>query len=346
MSLTVEIKDLGQSELEISGELSVEAFASFRPAVIKDYGSKIQIDGFRTGHIPEKVIVDKVGEEAILLEMAELALKETYPKIVEEHKLDVIGRPEINLTKVAPGNPLGFKIKTAIMPKVELPDYQAIAKEVLAGNKIDIADTTEDELSKALANLQKELAHQGHQHGLEEKGDHEHSLPALDDELAKKFGLETLDELKFKIKEGIKNEKLGHAKEQRRLKMIEAIGTASKLELPPVLIENEQDKMLAEMEDQTARMGLKFDDYLGHLKKTREELKETWAAEAKKRVTFGLILNAISQAEKIEAPAEELQKEVDYLATRYADVDEARLRSYANTLLVNEKTLEFLENAK
>lgn len=344
MSITVEIKDLGQSELEISGELSAEAFAAFRPKVIKDYGSKLQIDGFRAGHIPEKVIVDKIGEEAILLEMAEEALKDSYPKIVEEHQLDVIGRPDIQLTKVAAGNPLGFKIKTAIVPKVELPDYQAIAKKVLAGNKIDVSDTTLDELTKALENLQKELAHQGHHHGPDEKVDHEHPLPALDDELAKKFGLETLDEFKTKIKDGIKNEKLGQAKEGLRLKLIEAIGEQAKFDLPKVLVENEQDKMLAEMEDQTSRMGLKFDDYLTHLKKTREELKSDWATEAKKRVTFGLILNAISQAEKITAPAEELQKEVDYLTARYGDIEESRLRSYANTLLVNEKTLEFLEN--
>jgi len=350
MSITVTIKDLGHSELEITGELATEAFALFRPAVIKDFGSKLKIDGFRAGHIPEKVIIDKVGEETILLEMAEKALKENYPKIVTDHKLDVIGQPEINLTKVAPGNPLGFKIKTAVVPKIDLPDYKTIAKKI-GTEKIDIAETTEEELTKALTNLQTELAHQGHHHSPEKKIDHEHpepngeqALPALDDELAKKFGLATLDELKTKIKDGIKNEKTTQAKEQRRLKMIEAIGLEAKFELPPVLIETEQEKMLAEMENQTTQMGLKFDDYLNHLKKTRADLKTDWAPEAKKRVTFGLILNAISEAEKIEAPAEDLQKELDYLSAHYADVDENRLRTYARTLIVNEKTLKFLEN--
>jgi FKBP-type peptidyl-prolyl cis-trans isomerase (trigger factor) len=101
--------------------------------------------------------------------------------------------------------------------------------------------------------------------------------------------------------------------------------------------------MLAEMEDQITKMGLKFEDYLTHLKKTAEDLKKDWVPDAQKRVTFGLILNAITETEKIEAPAEELQKEVDYLAARYPEAEEDRLRDYAHTLMLNEKTLEFLE---
>jgi hypothetical protein len=53
--------------------------------------------------------------------MAELALSEHYPKIIEQEKIDAISRPEIAITKLARKNPLGFKIKTAVLPEIKLP---------------------------------------------------------------------------------------------------------------------------------------------------------------------------------------------------------------------------------
>ena len=58
-----------------------------------------------------------------------MALSEYYPKILEENKIDAISRPEISITKLARKNPLGFKIKTATMPEMKLPDYKQIAKK-------------------------------------------------------------------------------------------------------------------------------------------------------------------------------------------------------------------------
>ena len=57
------------------------------------------------------------------------------PKNCGREKLDVIGRPEITITKIAKGNPLGFKIKTALAPKLTLPDYRTIAREINKGRE-------------------------------------------------------------------------------------------------------------------------------------------------------------------------------------------------------------------
>ena len=61
-----------------------------------------------------------------------MALNEHYPKIIEEEKIDAISRPEISITKLARKNPLGFKIKTAVLPEIKLPDYKNIAKDILS----------------------------------------------------------------------------------------------------------------------------------------------------------------------------------------------------------------------
>lgn len=45
---------------------------------------------------------------------------------------DAIGKPDVQITKMASGNPLEFKIISTVIPEVKLPDYKAIAKKTVA----------------------------------------------------------------------------------------------------------------------------------------------------------------------------------------------------------------------
>lgn len=126
----LEIKKLPGSEAEIAGEIEADIFEGFRGEAIKKLSAGIKIDGFRPGNVPEKILIEKVGEDAVLGTMAEIALQKTYPRILEENKIFAIGRPQITITKIARNNPLGFKIKTAVMPEIQLPDYKKIASKI------------------------------------------------------------------------------------------------------------------------------------------------------------------------------------------------------------------------
>lgn len=349
----VDIKPANEGEIEISTELEVEIFNSYRDKALKTLGNDVKIDGFRPGHVPEAVLIEKIGEEKILWEMAQQAISDYYPLILQEHKLPALGQPEVTISKIAKDNPLGFKIKTAIMPEVKIGDYKEIAKKINSepAEKIEIKD---EDVANVLEDIRKSRAtaeHAHHEHKEGEKCEHEEKeegkLPELNDDFAKSLGqFQTLDELKAKIKENLELEKKNKEKDKKRVKIVEGIINKSELKIAKILIESEKDKMLAEMESQIGQMGLNFDDYLTHLKKTREELRGSWDKEARQRVSFGLILGEISKLEKIGAPEEDLKREVDYLKSQYKDVPEDRLRSYAASLIINEKVFEFLENLK
>ena len=118
----IKIAKLPDSEVEVNGEIAAEKLATFRKAALEYLGQHVTIDGFRKGKVPEKMLVGKVGEMTILEEMAELAISKLYPDLLVELKIDAICRPEIALTKIAVGSYLSFKIKTAVMPEVVLPD--------------------------------------------------------------------------------------------------------------------------------------------------------------------------------------------------------------------------------
>ena len=158
--MKISVKKLPKSEIEIEGEIDAEKFESYFSVALKKIGETLKLDGFRKGKIPESVLLSKIPEISILEEMAEMALAENYPKIIADEKIDAISRPEISITKLARKNPLGFKIKTAVLPEIKLPDYKKIAKEVIS--KITDAEknieVTDKDLDDTIMDIRKSRA--------------------------------------------------------------------------------------------------------------------------------------------------------------------------------------------
>ena len=158
--LKISVKKLPHSEVEVEGELPAEIFETYFDRAVKKLGENLEVPGFRKGKAPESILLAQLGEGKILEEMAELALAEHYPKIIEENKIDAISRPEVAITKLARKNPLGFKIKTAVLPEVKLPDYKKIAKKEKGA--VPEADknitVTEEDLENTILDIRKSRA--------------------------------------------------------------------------------------------------------------------------------------------------------------------------------------------
>src|SRR3989344_8306355 len=313
--MLVTIKKLPKSEVEIEGELEAEAFESYFKATLKKIGQHFELDGFRKGKIPESVLISKVPEIRILEEMAELALTEHYPKILEEKKIDAIGRPEISITKLARKNPLGFKIKVSILPDIKLGNYKKIAQKITRNIKPEEKDfvVSDKDLENTIMDIRKSRAPKVRMAEEIQVSDTKNpvsdtlNLPEFDDDFVKGLGpFLNIEDFKNKLRENIKLEKQNAAKEKIRLKIIEKIIDDSVLELPEVLTEVELDKILYRMESDITAMGLKFEDYLKHLNKKVEDLRKEFRTDAEKKAKLGLILNEIAKIEKITAPEEEV----------------------------------------
>ena len=334
----LEIKLLPNSEVEIIGEISAEIFMSGRNQAVKEFSEKVEIDGFRKGKIPEDLMIKKLGMEIILEKMAVIALEKEYPKIISEHKIKAIGRPEITLTKVAENNPLGFKIKTSVLPEITLPDYKKIAR--LIGGQAQKVSATDEDVSKTIESLRKSKVNKN------EKG--EELLPELSDEFAKSLGnFENMDALKNTIRLNLTEEKKMKEKERRRMEILEKTAEEIKQDMPKFLVEAEKDKMAEEMKRNIIQVGMKWDDYLKHIKKTEEEIKKDWEKDAVKRVKYGLILDEMTMDAKIEVPPEELEKETTAMLAYHKnlgqDLDKERVKHYLTGIMRNEKLFQALE---
>ncbi|MFA5644098.1 MAG: trigger factor [Patescibacteria group bacterium] len=142
-------KDLEKSQIELVVELSWEEFKPFIEKGAESLSKEVKIEGFRPGKVPFEILKQKVGEMAILEEGAKLVINKQVYQVLEENIKDkqVVGQPEINISKLAPDNSLEYKIKVIFLPEVTLGQYKdlAIKKEEVKAE--------EDEIKKVLDDL-------------------------------------------------------------------------------------------------------------------------------------------------------------------------------------------------
>lgn len=346
----IEVRELPHSEIEISGEIDAsfldECFGTALESMIKN----AEFPGFRKGKVPKEILIQRVGELSILEEAAHTALDLEYPKIIIEKKIQFIGRPRIQITKLAKGNPLGFTIHTSVVPSFSLPPYKAIAKKEIA--KEENLEATEKEIDDVLSEMQKHQAHMklhesGNKHDHANPNIEEKDLPVIDDAFAKTMGdFKDLADMKEKIKENLGTEKKNRIKEKKRTAIMETIINETKIDTPEILIESELEKMLLEFKGDIERAGLSYDDYLKTVTKTEEQIRAEWKETAEKKAKAHLIISKIADEEKISPDEEKVRRETEKILMMYKDADPVRARAYVAMILTNEKVFEFLENQK
>ncbi len=342
-------KNLDKSRVEISASIPAEVWEENRAKALKNLNDSVIIDGFRKGMVPENILINKVGQNTINEEMAELALSKAYLDILIDNKIDAVGRPQVQITKLASGNPLEFKATTAVVPTVKLPDYKKIAeKETKADAKNEIK-VEEKDLEDAILKIRKSrVSHEGHDHEKMTPEEHEKaildSLPEFNDEFVRGLGdFKDVEDFKTKVREMIGQNKRDEAREKLRIKIADALLDATTIELPEIMIESELDRTQAQFSGDIEKMGVKLEDYLKHAKKSLEEIRKEWTPHAEKKAKLQLILNAIADTEKIKPDPKEIEDEVKHIIEHYKDADRERASTYAETVLTNEKVFRMLE---
>lgn len=357
------VEELPDSQVKITGELPYVELESERNAAIVALGKDVEIDGFRKGHIPTPVLEKHLGEMSILSEMAERAIAHAYPHIITEHKLEAIGQPQIEVTKIAPQNPLAFTATVAVLPEFTLPDYNALAKAVNQERPDDTV--TDDELETKITEIQRQKAAyekmQNKAAAGSEAGDlptpeseaakaadsEEAALPELTDEYVKTLGqpgqFENVADFKTKLREHLEIEKKRDNAAKHRAAITDRIIEETDITLPQILIDSEINQMFAQMQEDLDRAELKMDDYLAHIKKTKEELAEEWKPAALKRAKLQLVLNEIGKQEEITPDPEAVNEQTKELMERFKDADEHRVRLYVASVLLNDAVMKQLE---
>ena len=196
---------------------------------------------------------------------------------------------------------------------------------------------------------QKNLAGQKVDFTVKVKSVQKMELPELSDDFAKSLGnFQNKEALEDNIKEGIKAEKDAQESQRVRQEILDKISQEAKIEIPEILIKKEQERLMEMLkEDVMQKLGIEFSQYLERIKKTEKELFDSFATEAKNRISRHLVLLNISKAENIKATEEEISQEaakIKQMSPEMGQLDPEKIRNYTEEVLKNEKTLQFLEN--
>ncbi|MBP2077420.1 trigger factor [Oceanobacillus polygoni] len=150
-------------------------------------------------------------------------------------------------------------------------------------------------------------------------------LPELDDEFAKDVDdeVETLDELKNKKREELESQRKQDADNKKREALIGQASDNTEVEIPDAMVETELDQMVREFEQQLQMQGMTLEMYAQFSGQDKDALKEQMKEDAAKRVKTNLTLEAIVKAENIEASDEDVNAELEKMATMYGtEVDQ------------------------
>jgi trigger factor len=174
------------------------------------------------------------------------------------------------------------------------------------------------------------------------------TLPALDDAFAKSLGeFETLDALKQRLREGMQRDKQQQAEHEAKEKLVDELLRRNDFPVPESLIDRQVDLRLERGLRALAAQGMKADDMK---KMDLNRLRSGQREAAVREVKASLILEKIADAEKIEVGDDEIEKEIEALATQTQQTSEAirarltregaldRIRNRIRT----EKVLDFL----
>lgn len=362
---------------------------------------QVNIPGFRKGKAPRLMLERYIGKEGLQKEALDHLIPQLCNQVIEEQKMEVIARPEVEVLQV---DPVVFKAIFSLRPQVELGEYYQISltpdpvevtKEqidkvleqlrdqhtawsptdhpVCFGDMaiIDIEDKREEISVRNYPGQQypviqdsmlpfpgfaeqivgmakdeekdfslsypddysiKELAGQQYDFKVKVTEVKEKHLPELNDDFAKSIGddLENLDALRNSIATSLRNIAEEKVKKAFGQKVIESVVDLAKVEFPPILVQQEINRLLGERERMFMNQG-GLETYLKNINKTEEEMREELRPEATKRVIQSLVLGKIAEKEEIKVNAPEIDTEIESMLNNTGEEVEG-LRKLFDTL--------------
>ena len=151
--MKISVRNLEPTKVKLTITVDPEEFNPYLDAARKEIAKQVNIPGFRKGHVPGKIIDQRIGFAAVAGEAVNNGVPELYSKALEEKKIHPMSQPEIDVQEVPESAKDETKLKfTATVerrPDIELPE--------LDGLEIDVpkAQVTDEDVNNRLESLRQ-----------------------------------------------------------------------------------------------------------------------------------------------------------------------------------------------
>ena len=141
---------LEHNMVKISMEIGQEEFDKACERAYQKNKNQISLPGFRKGKAPRKMIERVYGKEVFYEDALNDVLPDVYTAAVEELKLDVVSRPEVDVEKMEAGEPIVVTATVAVKPEVTLGEYKGLVaeKETVAVTEDDVNEELKKDAEK------------------------------------------------------------------------------------------------------------------------------------------------------------------------------------------------------
>jgi trigger factor len=135
----------------------------------------------------------------------------------------------------------------------------------------------------------------------------------MDDEFAKRFGLQSLQELKDNIKRDLGQEYKSLARMKMKRSLLDQLSDQHSFDVPPGMVELEFGQIWNEISADKARLEAE----MAEEKKSEDELKAEYQKIAERRIRLGLLLSEVGRINNIEVKSEEITRAMIEQARRF-----------------------------
>jgi len=142
MSTKVERLEHNMARLTI--EVAEDVFEEAMQYSYNRNKSRINVQGFRKGKAPRKIIEKMYGPEVFYEDAVNYAIDKSYPGAADESGLTLVSRPEIDIVQIEKGKPFIYTAEVAVRPEVSLKKYMGLEVQ-----KVD-TEVTDEDVQKAL----------------------------------------------------------------------------------------------------------------------------------------------------------------------------------------------------
>jgi FKBP-type peptidyl-prolyl cis-trans isomerase (trigger factor) len=311
------VTDTAPCEKALRARVSPEAIAPVRQAVVGEFQRQAALPGFRKGKAPADLVARQYGKE-IQEETLHRVTKQVLEQATAAHQLKPVGPFVVTKAEFTEAAGLWLEATVEVEPSFALAGYTHVP---IARPS---ADVSPQDVDQALARLQESMAQMvpvPEPAGGATETPKERRVPALDDELAKDLGYETLARLREHVEAKLREQKRAHQAQAMEAQLSEALLARHAFEVPKRLIARQTERLTRDFKVRLLMAGTPEEQLGAEVEKFEAQLRTS----AERHVKLGFILDRIAAQEAVTVTQDELVQRLWQLAQRWKK-DPAEIR--------------------
>ena len=154
--MKISVRNLEPTKAKLTITVDQDEFDPYLEDARKEIAEQITVPGFRKGHVPGKLVDQRVGFGAVAGEAVNKALPDMYAKALDEKDIRPMDQPQIEVVEMpqsaADDTKLKFTATVERRPEFELPNLEGLEIAV------DKAEVSDDDVNNRLGTLRQRFA--------------------------------------------------------------------------------------------------------------------------------------------------------------------------------------------